>query len=593
MISGPAGVSMVSVAPIPARGGKPNATGGGTATPTPTPTPTPGPSPSIAFALPTAAVLEGNGGATTVSNAINVVRNGATGALVVNLTYGGTAAGGVDYATAPVSVTIGAEQSSASFDVLVNGDAGVEPDETIVITAVLAAYPSANATKTITVANDDAVAAPSELLLGSRFNQMGFNGYAGSDGTDTDSNSRIGSYNETGTSVTKLRAYFANWMANNVSEQDGVNAITVKAAIEFPAGTFTPLAFGGSATAAIPASGSGNLAESDEVTLTTPIPAGAQYWVRTWVSVSAGQKWPQGYAIATPLGEAADFSTGVDKTTSGTITNATASANRRGYGPVALKATGFTGAPVAKAFAVVGDSLVMGSGDVLDGITTGRGNIGYPAKAFAANYPAINLGIAGTAVRDQLSANFARRGALLSKIGLTHIFMDWGINDLAGSQTLAQVTGNLSAVAGQMKGYVPGAKVIQTTITPYTTGTYLTAAGQAARATPAGVFTGGVGSVRAQVNAAIRAGLSNIDYVFDAADAVEVDDGNSLTRNGGKWISGNGGVGASNTHLTTTGAASDGATNDGLHPIVTNTAAPGLGGIYILRDAVRAVMGAW
>jgi len=99
--------------------------------------------------------------------------------------------------------------------------------------------------------------------------------------------------------------------------------------------------------------------------------------------------------------------------------------------------------------------------------------------------------------------------------------------------------------------------------------------------------------VRCTLNTSIRAGLTNIDTYFEAADAIEVDATNVLTRAGSLWISGNAGVGAANTHLTTTAAATDAATTDGLHPSVTSTGAPGFGGIYILRDAVRAVFAGW
>lgn len=49
--------------------------------------------------------------------------------------------------------------NSASFDLTINGDTAVESDETIIISAVLAAYPTSTASKTITVTNDDAAQA--------------------------------------------------------------------------------------------------------------------------------------------------------------------------------------------------------------------------------------------------------------------------------------------------------------------------------------------------------------------------------------------------------------------------------------------------
>jgi hypothetical protein len=116
------------------------------------------PSPTISLSSSTS-FPEGNSGTGTVSTFVTVVRNGALGALVVNLTYGGTATAGVDYVAGPATVTIPDGQTSTSFNLTINGDATVEGDETAVIAAQLAAYPSATASRTITLANDD-VATP-------------------------------------------------------------------------------------------------------------------------------------------------------------------------------------------------------------------------------------------------------------------------------------------------------------------------------------------------------------------------------------------------------------------------------------------------
>lgn len=115
--------------------------------------------PTMTFANPTAAVTEGDSGTKTVSNTINVDRQGVTGALTINLTYGGTATSGTDYVAGPVSLTLADGVSSGSFDLTINGDTAVEANETIIINAALAGY-SATASKTITITNDD-LAAPS------------------------------------------------------------------------------------------------------------------------------------------------------------------------------------------------------------------------------------------------------------------------------------------------------------------------------------------------------------------------------------------------------------------------------------------------
>lgn len=249
---------------------------------------------------------------------------------------------------------------------------------------------------------------------------------------------------------------------------------------------------------------------------------------------------------------------------------------------MAVKATGFSGAPVAKAFAALGDSIVMGSTDVMDG--PGRGNIGYVGKACAAAHPLLNLGIAGTKAYDNLPANFTRRAALLAKAGTTHLFCDWSVNDVGAGRTAQQLAGDVAAIAAGLKQAAPGVRLVWSTLTPRTGSTdgWRTVAGQTPHPTPAGGYTGGAGSVRSQFNALLRAGVAGVDAVFDAADAAET------ARDSRLWRAGEGAG-----HLSATGATTDAATSDGQHPTAFSTAAPGYGGVYLLRDAVRAAWGAW
>jgi hypothetical protein len=538
--------------------------------------------PSLAFAS-AIAQAEGSGGTTVFSFTLNLTRNGNISAIPFTWAVTGTGASPADAGDFLGGVlpsgsgSFASGETSKTINISIAGDSSAEPDENFIVTAH-ATLSLAAAAGAGTIVNEDAPPPP-ELLIGARFNQMGFNGYTGSDGTDTDSNSRISSFNETGATVTKLRAYFTNWMANSVNEQNGYNAVTVTAALEYPSGTLTPLTFAGSASKMIQAS---DLAmETDELTLPTPIPAGAQFWIRTYVSVAAGGKWVQGYAIRTANGEAADFSSGVDKTLGGPITNATASATRRGYGPAAVKATAFSGTPVSKAFAAVGDSIIMGS---TDGNFDSHGNTGYFPRACGGLYPVINLGIAGTAAQSNKAANLTRRLDLMGRIGITHVFGNWAVNDIKGGRTAAQLRSDVESIAGSLKGGISGVKVIWASCTPQTTSTdgWKTTANQTIQATPAGAFTGGASSQRSLYNAALRAGFTNVDHVFDAADAVETG------RDSGIWR-----AGEASTHLTNSGASTDVAATDGLHPSVTNTTAPGFGGIFLLRDAAVTEMPTW
>jgi hypothetical protein len=111
--------------------------------------------PIIFFDISEVSVAEGNSGTTAVTGSLNVVRNGVTGDLVANLSYGGTATSGVDYVAGPTTVTILSGQNSAAFNLSITGDTTGESDETITVSAVLAAYPSATASKIIDITNDD------------------------------------------------------------------------------------------------------------------------------------------------------------------------------------------------------------------------------------------------------------------------------------------------------------------------------------------------------------------------------------------------------------------------------------------------------
>lgn len=114
--------------------------------------------PTMAFSTPAVSIAEGNSGTTTVPNTITIDRKGVTGALTINLTYGGTATSGTDYVAGPTSGTVAAGSSTLVFDIVVNGDTGSEATETIIINAALAGY-STTASKTITISDDDTVSA--------------------------------------------------------------------------------------------------------------------------------------------------------------------------------------------------------------------------------------------------------------------------------------------------------------------------------------------------------------------------------------------------------------------------------------------------
>ena len=122
----------------------------------------------VGFAPTTASVLEGNSGTRPVT--VNVVLAGTpAGPVTVRVTDAGTgtATVGTDYATfAPQTLTFGAA-GTQTVTLIVNGDADIEGDETIVLALALVSGPAtlADATATVTILADDQPSEENVLLL--------------------------------------------------------------------------------------------------------------------------------------------------------------------------------------------------------------------------------------------------------------------------------------------------------------------------------------------------------------------------------------------------------------------------------------------
>ena len=95
-----------------------------------------------------------------------VARGIANGFFLDNYTNAasGAAISTADYATPPVSLTIGSSVSTGSLVLTINGDTDVEPDETIIVNGALAGAAGVTATTTVTVVNDD-VASPTSTIM--------------------------------------------------------------------------------------------------------------------------------------------------------------------------------------------------------------------------------------------------------------------------------------------------------------------------------------------------------------------------------------------------------------------------------------------
>ena len=107
-------------------------------------------------------VTEGNSGTKNATFTVSLSATSTSAVTVSYATANGTATAGSDYAASSGSLTIAAGSTSQTFNVAVNGDTAVEPNETFLVNL---SSPSgatiADAQGQGTIVNDDAAAAPS------------------------------------------------------------------------------------------------------------------------------------------------------------------------------------------------------------------------------------------------------------------------------------------------------------------------------------------------------------------------------------------------------------------------------------------------
>lgn len=326
--------------------------------------------------------------------------------------------------------------------------------------------------------------------------------------------------------VTSLRLIYGN-----IYSVDSVptSSITVKAAIEYGENMYPAFAGGGRARTL----DEGALVAFDPVGVL--IPAGAVFYVRTWVSGSAIPLQGSPSNLTQPSwGEGCDMSSGVtqpDLTTSGTIA-ANASSH---YSPVVVSAG--NGGDAVATVGIIGDSIAAGVGDE-SSFQTGRG---FVRRALNNNIPYTSIAVQG----EQASHRRVLRMPLLD--GSSHIICALGVNDIyqsASLETLQSINYNIWRQAA-----LTGAKIYQTTLTPRTTSTdaWATTANQAPLDASqeavrvayntwlrdgAPLQGGAPAATGSAASGTIRAGKAGhpLTGYFDVADAAEP------SRNAGVWV---------------------------------------------------------
>lgn len=322
-----------------------------------------------------------------------------------------------------------------------------------------------------------------------------------------------------GSPVTQIQPVWSNWYASANGEFAGPSGMTITASIEYPAGTFYQVKFGGSTTGTF--TGTTQNLVADAVAIFGGIPRGGRFWVRSYVFSSTGNcVFSSGNVTdvtATVALEActAANAAGTDQTMSGTVTN-NPPATGAAFFPVAI-----LGQSNVPSVFVIGDSRCAGTGDnaVTNVGYSGTGEIG---RSLDARLPYLNCGSGSDQVQHINTPLAGTIGSPL-RMGLavyhTHAHSQAGTNDLtAGALTSAQLMtqyGTLWSTLGAGTGAaaVP-LKVSQSTIAPVTTSTdtWATVANQTVAPSNAN---------RIAVNTLLRAVPTGLWAVFDTAVIVE------------------------------------------------------------------------
>lgn len=236
-------------------------------------------------------------------------------------------------------------------------------------------------------------------------------------------------------------------------------AATITAALEYPLGTFTQITFSASSSGTIP---NGGVLDCDAVAIT--IPAGAKFYIRTFMTNASGVCINLGVAVSTghgspgnpTFGDALDTGASgiVDNTISGAAYTSTTSTNS--YGPMLSLAQ-----TTAPAVLIFGDSISYGEQD--QGDTSG--DTGSVARSVGPNFAYANYGIRGDSVFKWLTNSPVRRAVLPY---FSHVIFEFGVNDfIVQGRTAAQLAVDTQSAVALMGGK----KTFACTILPSTTTT--------------------------------------------------------------------------------------------------------------------------
>lgn len=305
--------------------------------------------------------------------------------------------------------------------------------------------------------------------------------------------------------ISELQLVFANFYVPAASVETGSGAdMSVTASVEYPAGIYNQVRFGGSASGTIP---NGGIIVSDA--LAVPIPEGAEIFVITFAGGSAGIVYENNTTgkLDYRNGEGIQLAaSGLADQTMGGFAAGFDFVNR--YGPVAI-----IGQTKYRSWCLLGDSRTYGQGDVLNDRS---GDIGELARAIGAKYAYSKLCVPGDSAVEFVASNTQRR--LIAQYA-SDILIPFGINDLFTGRTSTQIAADLVTIAS----YFPTHRKWTQTVVPTTTSTdnWLTTANQTIGISPSNLSA---------MNTARRAVPASFAGCFEVADQVMSDRNSSLWR---------------------------------------------------------------
>lgn len=280
---------------------------------------------------------------------------------------------------------------------------------------------------------------------------------------------------------------YPNFYLSGANTESNNGTASIKASIEYPAGTFIPSTSG-------TVSGAGGTLIAITFSGVT-IPNNTQFWTRPLQQNASGAIYMGFSQPAFDPSEGFEFGTGAptDCTTGGSVPQ---SSNRtQSYMEIAIVSQ-----TTRPSVCGVGDSRQVATEDTN---TTVGADVGEIARIVAPKFAYTIMALGGTTLAGYLSGTHTGRSAVMAYC--SHIVNSYGIND--GSYATTLVT-NRAAFAA----LYPNNIVVGTTLYPSTgsSDNYLTKTNQSAY--PAGL---------AQFNSIVRSGITGERFYLDGSDGID------------------------------------------------------------------------